>query len=632
MISYLQVEQLTKTYGDLTVFENITLGIAKEEKVALVARNGAGKSTLLKIIAGTETADTGEIIFRNDISVGYLPQIPELHSQHTIMEEMVRANADVREAISQYHQAMQTSDPALMEKAFANMDRLNAWELDVKINRLLDKLKLPDTNRKIGTLSGGEQKRVALAAILMDNPDLLILDEPTNHLDLDIIEWLEEYLESNKVTLLMVTHDRYFLDRVCNKIIELDENNVFEYQGNYSYFLQKRQERLHAFQVEVERAQNQLRKEEEWMRRMPKARGHKAKYRIDNYHQLKDTASQKRSDQQLQLDMKSSRLGKKVVNLKHASKAFEDLNLLDDFSYAFAKGEKIGVVGRNGAGKSTFLNLITGSLPLDKGEIEIGQTIKFGYYRQEGLTFDEEKRVIDIIKDIAEVIHVGKDRKMSPVEFLNYFLFPPSMHYVKVRKLSGGEKRRLYLMTVLVRQPNFLILDEPTNDLDIMTLAVLEEYLADFQGCVVIVSHDRFFMDVIVDHLFVFEGNGKIKDYPGNYSQYRQWKKDREKEAARAETKKQQEQEEQKAQQQADEEKRKQRYANRLSFNEKREYEQLEMDIEQLESEKSELEQEMNSGTLSHQQLAEKAGRVAEIIESVDEKTLRWLELSERAE
>ncbi len=629
MISYLQVEQLVKTYGDLTVFEDITFGIGKEEKVALVAKNGAGKSTLLKIIAGEESADSGEVTFRNDLIVGYLAQAPALNPDHTIMEEIVHANPSLRTAITAYNKALESQDTQAMEKAFAEMDRLNAWEADVQIKSLTGKLKIAYTDRKIGTLSGGEQKRVALASILMDNPDLLILDEPTNHLDLDIIEWLEEYLAKNKVTLLMVTHDRYFLDRVCNKIIELDNDELFEYQGNYTYFLQKRDERIHAFQVEVERAQNQLRKEEEWMRRMPKARGHKAKYRVDNYYQLKDTAGQKRNDQEVQLDMKASRLGKKVVNLSHVYKSFDDLPILHDFSYAFAKGEKVGIVGPNGAGKSTFLNLITGALPMDKGELEIGQTIKFGYYRQEGLTFDEDKRVIDIITDIAEVIHMGKGKQMSPVEFLNYFLFPPSMHYVKVRKLSGGEKRRLYLMTVLVRQPNFLILDEPTNDLDIMTLAVLEEYLADFEGCVVIVSHDRFFMDVIVDHLFVFEGNGKIKDFPGNYSQYREWRKQKEDQEVQARKKEVTEKQEATAQQ--EQEKKKQRYANRLSFNEKREYEQLENEIASLEEEKSALEKQMNAGDLPHQELTEKANRVAAIIEEIDGKTMRWLELDERA-
>lgn len=629
MISFLQVEQLTKSFGDLTVFEDITFGVAKEEKVALVAKNGAGKSTLLKIIAGEETADSGQVTFRNDLTIGYLAQIPDLNGNHTIMEEIVHANEPLRKALVAYHKALESQNASLMETAFAEMDRLSAWEADVKIKRLLDKLKIADTTRKINTLSGGEQKRVALAAMLMENPDLLMLDEPTNHLDLEVIEWLEEYLAKNKVTLLMVTHDRYFLDRVCNKIIEIDGQQLFEYQGNYTYFLNKRDERIHAFQVEVERAQNQLRKEEEWMRRMPKARGTKAKYRVENYHQLKDTASQKRHDQEVQLDMKASRLGKKIVNLTHASKSFGELPILQDFSYAFAKGEKVGIVGPNGAGKSTFLNLITGAMPLDKGELEIGETIKFGYYRQEGLIFDEDKRVIDVITEIAEVIHLGNGRDMSPVEFLNYFLFPPSMHYVKVRKLSGGEKRRLYLMTVLVRQPNFLILDEPTNDLDIMTLAVLEEYLADFQGCVVIVSHDRFFMDVIVDHLFVFQGYGKIKDFPGNYSQYRKWKQ--EQETVEANARKKEETNKQEAIPGEQEEKKKQRYANRLSFNEKREYQQLEKAIEKLEEEKRTLEQEMNQGDLPHQELSEKANRVAAIIEEIDEKTMRWLELDERA-
>ena len=618
MISYLQVENLKKSFGDLILFEGITFGIDKDQKVALVAKNGTGKTSLFNIIAGKDTADEGKITFKRDLKVGFLEQDPPLNEKNTIIDEVFHASEDVKKAILDYNRAIENDDKDLLAHSMEQMDHLQAWDYDVKVKQILTKLRIDRYNQQISTLSGGERKRVALASVLIEEPDLLLLDEPTNHLDLDMIEWLENYLKNTRSTLLMVTHDRYFLDRVCNEIIEMDNSQIYHYKGNYSYFIKKREERLANEEAFVEKAKNTLRKEEDWMRRMPKARGTKAKYRIDNYFQLKDVASSGRNDEEMRISVQSSRMGKKILEIENLNKKFKDLTILKDFSYKFSRGEKVGVVGDNGTGKSTFLNLITENIQADSGTIEVGQTIVFGYYKQEGIKYKKDQRVIDVVQEIAEVVSLGDGRQMGVKEFLNFFLFPYDMHYTPISKLSGGEKRRLYLVTVLMRKPNFLILDEPTNDLDIMTLAVLEEYLSTFDGCVVVVSHDRYFMDQVVDHLFVFRGNGVVKDFPGSYSLFREWLTKTEKE------------EKKELQTEIKKEKPKQeKPKTKLSFKEKREFEQLEKDIADLENEKAELESEISSGTLSSDDLIIKSNRVGEIINLLDEKSDRWLELSE---
>jgi ATP-binding cassette subfamily F protein uup len=624
MISYLQVENLKKSFGDLVLFEGITFGVDQDQKVALVAKNGTGKTSLLNIIAGKDSQDEGKITFRRDLRIGFLEQNPDLNADNSIIDEVFHSSEDIKKAIVDYNNAIAADNKDQLSKAMDKMDHLQAWDFDVKVKQILSILRIDQYNQKIGTLSGGEKKRVALASVLIDEPDLLLLDEPTNHLDLDMIEWLENHLKNKRCTLLMVTHDRFFLDRVCNEIIEMDNSQIFTYKGNYSYFIKKREERLSAEEAQVEKAKNILRKEEDWMRRMPKARSHKAKYRIDNYHQLKDVAASSRTEDEMRINVQSSRMGKKVIEIEDLNKSFGEQIILKDFSYKFIRGEKVGIVGDNGTGKSTFLNLITEQIQADSGSIDIGKTIVFGYYRQEGIQFKPDQRVIDVVQEIAEVVTLGDGRQMGVKEFLNFFLFPFDMHYTPIAKLSGGEKRRLYLVTVLMRKPNFLILDEPTNDLDIMTLAVLEEYLTTFDGCVIVVSHDRFFMDQVVDHLFVFRGNGVIKDFPGNYSQYREWltviekqEKNEQQKSIKKETKQK--------------EKKQDKPKTKLTFNEKREFEQLEKDIADLENEKAQLETEISSGTLSSDNLISKSNRVGEIMNILDEKETRWLELSEFA-
>ncbi|MFP3860057.1 MAG: ABC-F family ATP-binding cassette domain-containing protein [Bacteroidales bacterium] len=615
MISYLQVENITKSYGDLTLFKNISFGIAKDEKVALIAKNGTGKTTLLNIIAGSETPDVGEVIFRNDIKVGYLAQEPAMNPDLTVFDFIFNTSDEVLQAVRQYEEAMKHPESSNFNEALELMENLKAWDFEVKIKQILTKLNITNYKQKIETLSGGEAKRVALAAVLISEPDFLILDEPTNHLDLHMIEWLEDYLKKSASTLLMVTHDRYFLDRVCNDIIEFDEGEIFRYKGNYSYFIQKREERINNQEAEVEKAKNLLRKEEDWVKRMPKARGTKAKYRIDKYHELKDKASQTRNDERLNLDVEATRLGKKIINIKNLQKSFGENLFVKDFTYNFSRFEKVGIVGPNGCGKTTLLNILAGLDKPDSGMIDRGETLKIGYYKQEGIQFDEEQRVIDTVQEIADRIDMGDGRVFTAKQFLRYFLFNDKMQYVKVAKLSGGEKRRLYLLTVLMKKPNFLILDEPTNDLDIMTLGVLEEYLASFNGCVVIVSHDRYFLDNIVDHLFVFQNAGKIKDFPGNYSQYRDSVKDslvKEKKKTKKQPKT-----------------KKEKQKKSVSYNVKKEFEQLGQEIEELENEKKHLEDELGKGEMDNDQMVEKSNRIGELIKMLDEKTERWFELSE---
>ncbi|MFA9370319.1 MAG: ABC-F family ATP-binding cassette domain-containing protein [Labilibaculum antarcticum] len=620
MISYLQVENLTKSYGDLTLFENISFGVGQGQKIALIAKNGTGKTTLLNIISGLDSQDSGDISFRSDLKIAYLEQNPDLNNSNTILNEVFNSTDPVLSVIRDYERIIKDDDQELMADILEKMDQFKAWDYENKVKQILSKLKITNLDQMIGELSGGQKKRVGLAKVLITDADFLILDEPTNHLDLEMIEWLEEYLNKSKGTLLMVTHDRYFLDRVCNIIIEMESNTLFTYKGNYSYYLEKRAERIENLNAEVGKAQKLMKTEQEWIRRMPQARGTKAKYRVDAFEDIKKKAGSGFKEEKMDLDIKSARLGNKILELDHLYKNYGDLKILEDFSYKFQRGEKIGIVGKNGTGKSTFLNMITQNIKADSGSIEIGETVVYGYYKQDGITINENEKIIDVIKEIAESIDLGNGKVMSASQFLEYFLFPSKMQYNQVCKLSGGEKRRLYLMTVLIKNPNFLILDEPTNDLDIMTLNVLEDYLLNFSGCLIIVSHDRYFMDKVVDQLFVFEGNGIIRNFPGSYTIYRDSVDLQEKAIKKIEK-----------QASPKKEKPKQEQSKKLSFNEKREFEQLEVEIETLTTEKEKIEVAMSSGSLSNDVLMEKASRIEKVIELIDEKEFRWLELSERA-
>ncbi len=618
MVNYLSAENITQHWGDVRLFNDINIGLGEGQKVALIARNGAGKTTLLNILAGILPSNEGTVTLRSGLKLGYLSQDPYLNQKHTVIEEVFNSGSEVVQTIKDYEQAIENNDQDKMGKLIEKMDLLQAWDYEQRIKQVLSQLKINHFDQAVSELSGGQRKRVALASILIGEPDLLILDEPTNHLDLEMVDWLEQYLSKSKATLLMVTHDRYFLDRVCNEIIELADETLFRYEGNYSYFLRKRQERIENKQAEVEKARNLLRKEQEWMNRMPQARATKAKYRIDAFYDLKDKASQNTHEQNLELGISQSRLGKKVVNLHGVSKSFDELQIIKDFSYKFSPFEKVGIVGKNGTGKSTFLNILTETLQPDSGTIEKGETVVFGYYRQEGIKIDEGKKVIDVISEIADDISLGDEKRMSAAQFLRYFLFPNEMHHVLVSKLSGGEKKRLFLMTVLIKNPNFLILDEPTNDLDIFTLNVLEDYLQNFKGCVIIVSHDRYFLDKVCDHLFVFKGEGKIKDFPGNYSDYHLSEKQEEKIKAKSEKK------EKPVVQTTVKEK-----AKKLSFKEKFELEGIEKDLAELESQKGALQEALNSGQLATDELVKKSKELSETMERIELKELRWLELKE---
>lgn len=620
MISYLQVENLSKSYGDLSLFENISFGVGQGQKIALIAKNGTGKTSLLNIISGKDSQDNGEVTFRNDLKFAYLEQNPDLNNENTVLNEVFNSPDPILSVIRDYEKIIIEDNQELMTGILEKMDHYKAWDYENKVKQILSKLKITNFDQLVGQLSGGQKKRIGLAKVLITEPDFLILDEPTNHLDLEMIEWLEDYLNKSKSTLLMVTHDRYFLDRVCNEIIEMEANNIYTYKGNYSYYLEKRAERIENMNAEVGKAQKLMKSEQEWIRRMPQARGTKAKYRVDAFEDLKKKAASGFTEEKMDLDIKSARLGKKILEIDRLNKSYGSLKIMNDFSYKFQRGEKIGIVGKNGTGKSTFLNLITRNIEADSGNIEIGETVVFGYYKQDGITINENERIIDVIKEIAESIDLGNGKVMSASQFLEYFLFPSKTQYNYVSKLSGGEKRRLYLMTVLMKNPNFLILDEPTNDLDIMTLNVLEDYLINFNGCLIIVSHDRFFMDKVVDQLFVFEGDGVIQNFPGNYTIYRSTLEEKEKNDKKTEK-----------QVKPKKEKPKSTQPLKLSFNEKREFEQLEKEIEILTKEKEEIEIAMSSGKLSNDELIEKASRIEYLINSIDEKELRWLELSERA-
>ena len=589
-IPYLDIQNLSKSFGTQTLFHNISFSISEGQRVGLIAKNGTGKSTLLSILTGKESQDEGNIIFKRDLTVGFLEQSPHFNPDDTVLEACFNHNGNEEKIL--------------------------------KAKQILTQLKITDLAQPIKELSGGQQKRVALANVLITNPDLLILDEPTNHLDLDMIIWLEGFLSRGNKTLLMVTHDRYFLDRVCNSIIELDNSMIFTYKGNYAYFLEKRQERINNAKAEIQHANNLYRRELEWMRRQPQARGHKARYREEAFYELEKIAKQRMEERQIRLKSKNVYIGSKIFECQYVSKAWSpEKIILKDFYYNFSRFEKMGIVGDNGTGKSTFIKMLLGEVAPDSGKFDIGETVKFGYFSQEGLKFNEQQKVIDIIKDIAEYIDLGGGKHMTASQFLQHFMFTPEQQHNYVYKLSGGEKRKLYLCTVLMHNPNFLVLDEPTNDLDIQTLQVLEEYLQDFPGCVIIISHDRYFMDKIIDHLLVFEGQGRIKDFPGNYTQYREWASLQPQEKAPT------------ASNSKEDNDPKKNYRNdtkrKLSYKEKREFEQLEEEIIQLEEEQKALEDALSGSELSVEEITEKSKRLACLKNELDEKSFRWLELSE---
>lgn len=623
MISYLQAENISKRYGDKLLFEGIDINISENQKIALVAKNGTGKTSLLNILAGTDTPDSGSLSSKRDLRISYLPQQIDLDPQQSIIQAVFFQDDDIIRAIRSYNDSLKTGNSEVMQKALDLMDSLNAWDYEAKVKQILGKLEIFDYDQKIGTLSGGQKKRVALAGTLISKPDLLILDEPTNHLDLGMIEWLEEYLSAGDMTIFMVTHDRYFLDRVCNTIMEIDQGKLFTYQGNYSYFVEKRADRIENLQANIARAQNLMRTEQEWMRRMPKARTHKSKFRVDGFQDVKEKASQKIDNAKLELGVATDRLGKKVIDIYNLTKSFDDKCLVKDFSYKFARGEKVGIVGKNGSGKTSFLNMLAGELNQDSGRIDIGATVKIAYYKQDGIAFDDDTKPIDVVKKIAEAVKLKNGKTFSASGFLTYFLFPPEMQHNYIRKLSGGEKRRLYLCTVLMQQPNVLFMDEPTNDLDIMTLQVLEEYLIQTDATVVVVSHDRFFMDKIVDHVFVFNGIGDVKDFPGNYTQYRDsdlFVSDVEQNAPL----KVKDDKPNIKPQKSDSQK-----VRKLSFNDKYEFEQLEKELPLLEQKRQNLEDELNSGLLDNDNLVSKSAELSELLAVIEEKEIRWLELSE---
>jgi ATP-binding cassette subfamily F protein uup len=620
MISYLQIENLTKTYGERVLFKDISFSVGKEQKVALIAKNGSGKTSLMNILAGSDVSDSGSVVFRKDIEIGYLEQEPVLNDNFTVIEQVFASSHAVVRAVKEYEAAIQLHDDKILQNAAEQMDRLGAWDYELKIKQILDKLKISDLERPVKELSGGQKKRLALANALINEPDFLMMDEPTNHLDYEMIEWLEEYFAKSKITLLLVTHDRYFLDRVCDVIIEMADNQIYTYYGNYAHYLSKRRERIELFNAEIERAKNLYRREADWMNRMPQARATKAKSRIDNFYKVKEKAGRKLENQEMELEIQTRRLGNKILELEHISKSYGDRVLIKDFSYKFTKNEKIGIFGKNAVGKTTFLNVITEAISADSGTIEKGETVVYGYYTQSGIKLEEDKRVIDVIKDVAEVIETGSGKTLSASQFLDYFLFPPETHYNMVSKLSGGEKRRLYLMTILMKNPNFLILDEPTNDLDIITLNVLEDYLIQFQGCLLIVSHDRYFTDRVVDNLLIFEGDGEIRNFPGNYSAYNEELQARKKEEKRNEEKSEK----------TAIEKPKIKDSSKMSYKEKKEFEELETHIQNLIKEKHEIEKLLISGTCPINEYSEKSKRLSELAELIDEKEFRWLELSEK--
>ena len=626
-MNYLSVENLTKSFGDRVLFSDITFGIDQGQKVAIVAKNGSGKTTLLRCLMDVEQYDAGRIVYRNDIRIAFMEQSENLDDSHTIMEAVFAHDIPEIQAVKKYNLALKNNDEEALNECFQELTDLNAWDIEVKVTQILSVLKLDKTDLLIGSLSGGQKKRVALAKVLVSEADLLLLDEPTNHLDLDMIEWLEEYLSKSKSTILMVTHDRYFLEVVCDTILELEDKTLYRYKGNFSYFLEKKAERQEQLQSTIDKARNTFKKELDWIRRQPKARGTKQKARVESFQDIKKTASQRIDEDEIEIPVKMERLGSKILEIQKVGKSFPDRKILDDFSYVFKRKERLGIVGNNGTGKSTFLNVIQELEPIEKGKISIGETVVFGYYNQQLIQVDEDKKVIDIIRDVAEYIPLEKGKQLSAAQFLERFLFPRDMHYNYVYKLSGGEKRRLKLMTVLMKNPNFLILDEPTNDLDIFVMSVLEDYLRTFEGCLIVVSHDRYFMDKMVDHLFVFEGQGKIKDIVGNYTEYRKKIIDdhRQEKIDKVSAEKQVEKLTIQVPKTAPivNEKRK------LSFKEKTEFEELEKVLEQLETEKLRLTNILSNTQSSSQEIIEAGTKLSDVVKEIEYKTERWLMLSE---
>lgn len=617
-MNYLSVENISKSYGERTLFQNLSFGINKDQKVAFVAKNGTGKTSILNILAGRDTPDTGQVIQRKGIHIAYLSQEENFNPSLSIEETIFATENTILPIINRYEKALQNPDDSEeYQKAFELMERHNAWDFETQYRLILSKLKLDDLTQKVGSLSGGQKKRLSLAIILINKPDLLILDEPTNHLDLEMIEWLEAFFKKEKITLFMVTHDRYFLERVCNEIVELDQGELYRYKGNYSYFLEKKEERIAQEASSVEKAKNLFKKELDWMRRQPKARTTKSKSRIDDFYVIKQEAKKRRKDHQVQLEINMERLGSKIVELHNLKKSFGDLTILDGFEYVFKKGERIGIIGKNGTGKSSFLNILTKSEPVDGGKVVIGETVKFGYYTQTGIHIKEGQKVIEVIKEFGEEIPLTKGRRISAAQLLERFLFDRKKQYDFVEKLSGGERKRLYLCTVLIQNPNFLILDEPTNDLDVVTLNVLESFLLDFPGNLLVVSHDRYFMDKIVDSLFVFRGNGVVENFPGNYSDFRVYEDSKPVEPVKKSTPKETTTTSSKS---------------KLSYLEKREFGALEKDIEKLEKKKKTIETLFNDASMTPEEVSEKSLELQEVIDLLEEKEERWLELSMKLE
>lgn len=619
-MNYLSVEQIAKSYGERVLFTDISFGINEGQKIGFVAKNGTGKTSLLNILSGKDSPDEGKVVFRKNLNVAFLSQEPNLNPNLSIEETIFSSEKPILKVIANYEKALNNPDDTEQyQKAFDAMDAAQAWDFETTYKQILFKLKLEDLSQKVSNLSGGQKKRLALANALLAQPNLLIMDEPTNHLDLDMIEWLEAFFAKENITLFMVTHDRYFLERVCNEIVELDQGNLYSYKGNYSYYLDKRNARIENFETETVKAKQLYKKELDWMRRQPKARTTKSKSRIDDFHEIKSRAHQRRKDHEVQLELNMERLGTKVVELHSISKSFGDKIIFDKFDYNFIRGERIGIIGKNGTGKSTFLNIITNSLHPDTGKVVIGETVKFGYYTQQGISIKEGQKVIDVVREFGDYIPLKKGRQISAQQLLERFLFDRKKQYDFVEKLSGGERKRLYLCTVLIKNPNFLILDEPTNDLDIVTLNVLESFLLDFPGCLIVVSHDRYFMDKIVDHLFVFRGNGIIEDFPGNYSDFRTYEDSapKEKEVTTSKPKNEWKLDKNKA---------------KLSYNEQKEYNKLEREIATLEREKVELQDQFATEDWNSEKINEQSLRLKEIIDKIDEKTERWFELSAKLE
>ncbi len=623
MVNYFQAENLSKTFGDKTLFQDISFSISAGERVALIAKNGTGKTTLLNIIFGKESYDSGLLTYKNDLKIAYLEQAPYFKPELSVIDACLQSDNEAVKAVANYEKALlNPDDKENLTQAFNSMDALQAWDYEVRVKQILSQLNIENFSQPISQLSGGQIKRVALANALISEPELLILDEPTNHLDLEMVEWLEDYLLRSNIALLMVTHDRYFLDRVCSHIFEIDNQTLYTYNGNYSYYLEKRQERMEAFASETESAKNIYRRELEWMRSTPQARTGKSKGRIDRFYELEERAKQRQNSENIKLSVKASYLGNKILEINNLSKSYDALNLINDFTYTFARYEKVGIVGKNGTGKSTFLKLLLGEIEADSGTIDIGETVRFGYFSQSGLQFDENMKVIDVVQEVAEVVDLGNAKKMTASQFLNHFLFTPNKQHDFVHKLSGGEKSRLHLCKILMMQPNFLVLDEPTNDLDIVTLNILENYLEEFAGSVLVVSHDRYFMDKVVDHLFVFEGDAVIRDFPGSYTQYREWKEQQE-------LKERKETSRELPQKPVREKNENKERPKKLSFNEKREFEQLEEEIPLLEEKIKVLEEKMASGYMEGDEFVEIPQRYELLKEQLEEKEMRWLELSE---